>query len=272
MTWTFDYSAIFAIGSLTIALAGASIYFIGALYTYGVESEYNKAGYPVKHNSITHYTNGLLFLGYSVIFFSVLSFLLLILIYFVILIPPSVHPSYYLFMEINKHIYTIYFIDLFAQFLVLLWAFFQISNLRDIKANSNGFFIVKCILLSYPSIFALICIANFIIGILNTIINGESVSLNSVALFVAPIIFVFLTLSFLSGVCGSANAIITISKLKPVKRIVMHFTDGQTLEGDELNYVDGYYKLKKSESSDNKETNFIIYEDKIHHIERINED
>jgi len=88
------------------------------------------------------------------------------------------------------------------------------------------------------------------------------------SLIVVPLLFVFITLSGLALISATCRSLRELSSLKQFNRFVVVFNDGQKLTGNELRYGDGIYNLIKSASSESTNIYYIIYEEKIHHVER----
>jgi len=260
MTWTLDYSVAFAIGSLFIALVGALIYYFGIIINDQIETEYNKIGYFRRFNTIKHYKAGFLFLSYCIFSFFLLScfFFGIISVFYICII--FVYPSYNLFNEIFNNMSSIFAYDHVLLIAILVFSFGPVLGLEENSEHYIEIYLNRSmyVMITYPSIFALFVGGFFILKNI----------LSYIDIFFS-IILIFFSISCVACLYGNSIAREELhdnKSNKSVNRFVVSFTDGKKLDGQQLKYKDGVYTLKLDTSGS---VDYIIFEDKIHYIERI---
>lgn len=288
MTWTFDYTAVFAIGSLVIILAGAFVYYLGMLFCDRIEIEYGKIGTPKRYDKIKYYKYGALFLDVCVKRTIILSIAVIFSLSVILGIGSTI--SNYLNLHINLNdseiYYLIFLVDfavIFIQLSILIWNYEQIMKCdnEDIKYNmklhrrcidQSSISIVSLIAVIFVGIFIIITLSSPIPSFLNTFHIILIMFVIVAVYIIAPVALSILNMSNIAYLHGHFSALLQISESKLVNEFIVHFLDGRILKGQKLSYQNGIYTLSKLSNSGNKELDYEIYEDNVHHIERIYND
>jgi hypothetical protein len=285
VAWTFDYTVIFAVGSLAIILAGTLVYYLGMLFCDRIEIEYGKIGIPKRYDKIKYYKYGALFLDVCVKRTIMLSIAAFFLLGITLSIGSEIGNSLNIHVNItDNEIYTLIFLVdfafIFVQLSILIWNLEQIGKCDNENYKYDKKIHQRCIDQSSISIISLITVIFVSIFIIITLNSPIPSSLNifhfilivfmfSAICIIAPVIIGILNMSNIAYLHGHFYALLEISEYKSVDEFIVHFLDGRILNGQKLSYENGIYTLGKSSKSDNKELDYEIYEDKIHHIEKI---
>lgn len=282
VTWTFDYTSILTIGSLFVLLAGALIYYFGMLVCDRASLEYGKIGLVRKYDKVKYYKFGASFLEECIALTFLLGIGILIfvgmcystmMIYFPINISDIINSDSKLIQ-----LFTVFnFIFLILQLHVFSWSNQQLKKHDSKNVKYSQAFHKKCLLMSSIPIFSLIVVCIFIVNIIYALFTSESISLHLIYLLliiificvIIPILLAFLVMTNLAYLHGYFSSCRDLSKFKPVDRFIVFLIDGNKIEGQKLRYMNGIYTLSESATSDNKNIDYTIYEDKVHHIIRI---
>lgn len=293
MTWTFDYTVTFAIGSLVIIVAGAFIFYLGMLFCDRQETEYGKFGIPRRYDKIKYYKYGALFLDTCATSIITLLFLLIFVLSQILLflkIDITNIRTDDVFTDSNTIIFfvVILAIDLFSiplQFFLLSWYLKQIEKYDSEDPEYSNTLHAACIFLLIIPVISLIVVgivSIFLISIIHSITpSGKDFSLPDL---LRNIIFSFIILAFyillpviLALLNISSSAILygcfcvrqEMADIKQIDKFFVYLADGKIVDGHKLKYRNGIYTLIKSDTLNNIESEFTIYEDRVHHIKRV---